>query len=143
MSNKTIIAEEKSLAKDASAGSNMPGVAPAADSVRLMLMQRDQMMAQLRQIDEQITEQLTKGANNSYQPLSQTSIKQMMEQNIGSLKVAELCMVSELAPATYYNALSKLDTVKVGSIQRLLNAVGLDLFIGKKINAPVVSDRDD
>lgn len=56
---------------------------------------------------------------------------------MGQLKVKELTLFADIAPATYYKIMSKLESVKIGTLKTLLNTIGLDLFIGKK--APDVS----
>ncbi|MCC5827277.1 hypothetical protein [Alkalimonas sp.] len=105
--------------------------------VSKLLSERQQAMAQLQQLDVQIVTMLAAEASNSFQPLAQNTVKEAIEKNLGTMKVTELCMIADVAPGTYYNALTKLGTVKVQSLQRLLNTIGLELFIGQRNTEPM------
>ena len=103
-----------------------------AGNVHKLLSQRVALMDQLRKLDSDIVMQLKEGADHAYQPLNQESICRLIENSRGALKVNELCAISGVVPATYYNIMTKVDSVKISTVQSVLNAIGLDLFVGKR-----------
>lgn len=107
-----------------------------------LLLDRSSLMSKLQALDAAIFAQLQTTANSTYQPLTQETVSRMINQNIGQLKVAELCAIADLAPATYYNVLSKVGSIKTATLQRVLNAVGLDLFVGKRLQVSPTEESE-
>ncbi|MBP6517811.1 MULTISPECIES: hypothetical protein [unclassified Shewanella] len=102
-----------------------------------MLNMRNQLAVQMAALDRELQILLLKQKRDGFQPLTQQTVQEMVAEHMGQLKVKELTLFADIAPATYYKIMSKLESVKIGTLKTLLNTIGLDLFIGKK--APDVS----
>lgn len=100
--------------------------------INQMLNMRNQLAVQMAALDSELQRLLLKQKRDGFQPLTQQTLQDMMAEHMGQLKVKELTLFADIAPATYYKIMSKLESVKVGSLKALLNTIGLDLFIGKK-----------
>lgn len=100
--------------------------------INQMLNMRNQLAVQMAALDSELQRLLLKQKRDGFQPLTQQTLQDMVAEHMGQLKVKELTLFADIAPATYYKIMSKLESVKVGSLKALLNTIGLDLFIGKK-----------
>lgn len=107
--------------------------------INQMLNMRNQLAVQMAALDRELQILLLKQKRDGFQPLTQQSVQDMVAEHMGQLKVKELTLFADIAPATYYKIMSKLESVKIGTLKALLNTIGLDLFIGKK--APDVSGQ--
>lgn len=105
--------------------------------INQMLNMRNQLAVQMAALDSELQRLLLKQKRDGFQPLTQQTVQEMVAEHMGQLKVKELTLFADIAPATYYKIMSKLESVKIGTLKTLLNTIGLDLFIGKK--APDVS----
>ncbi|GIU05111.1 hypothetical protein [Shewanella morhuae] len=105
--------------------------------INQMLNMRNQLAVQMAALDRELQILLLKQKRDGFQPLTQQTVQEMVAEHMGQLKVKELTLFANIAPATYYKIMSKLESVKIGTLKTLLNTIGLDLFIGKK--APDVS----
>ncbi|AVI65916.1 hypothetical protein CKQ84_08550 [Shewanella sp. WE21] len=105
--------------------------------INQMLNMRNQLAVQMAALDRELQILLLKQKRDGFQPLTQQTVQEMVAEHMGQLKVKELTLFADIAPATYYKIMSKLESVKIGTLKTLLNTIGLDLFIGKK--APDVS----
>ncbi|AAN53149.1 hypothetical protein HRJ35_02915 [Shewanella oneidensis MR-1] len=105
--------------------------------INQMLNMRNQLAGQMAALDRELQILLLKQKRDGFQPLTQQTVQEMVAEHMGQLKVKELTLFADIAPATYYKIMSKLESVKIGTLKTLLNTIGLDLFIGKK--APDVS----
>lgn len=100
--------------------------------INQMLNMRNQLAVQMAALDSELQRLLLKQKRDGFQPLTQQTLQDMVAEHMGPLKVKELTLFADIAPATYYKIMSKLESVKVGSLKALLNTIGLDLFIWKK-----------
>lgn len=107
--------------------------------INQMINMRNQLAVQMAALDRELQILLLKQKRDGFQPLTQQTVQEMVVEHMGQLKVKELTLFADIAPATYYKIMSKFESVKVDSLKALLNTIGLDLFIGKK--APDVSGQ--
>lgn len=97
-----------------------------------MLDMRQQLAEQMAAVDRELQILLIKKKRESFQPLTQLTIQEMVAEHMGQLKVKELTLFADIAPATYYKIINRVEAVKIGTLKALLNTLGLDLFIGQK-----------
>ena len=100
--------------------------------INQMLNMRNQLAVQMAALDSELQILLLKQKRDGFQPLTQQTLRDMVAEHMGQLKVKELTLFADIAPATYYKIMSKLESVKIVTLKALLNTIGLDLFIGKK-----------
>lgn len=98
-----------------------------------LLNERRLLLEKLAQLDSAVQQRLEQSAIGQYQPLTSANLSTVMAENVGTLKVRELLLLAGISATAYYNAMSKVDSVQVGTLKALLDAVGLELFIGKKL----------
>ncbi|QSX37361.1 hypothetical protein [Shewanella sedimentimangrovi] len=104
-----------------------------------MLNMRRQLAEQMAAVDSELQTLLLSKKRDSFQPLTQFTIREMVAEHMGQLKVKELTLFADIAPATYYKIMNKCEAVKIGTLKALLNTIGLDLFIGKKADKSTIS----
>lgn len=100
--------------------------------INRMLDMRRQLAEQMAAVDRDLQILLLQKKRESFQPLTQLTTQEMVAEHMGRLKVKELTLFADIAPATYYKIMNKVETVKIGTLKALLNTIGLDLFIGQK-----------
>jgi predicted transcriptional regulator len=106
---------------------------PEGDTqITRMLDMRQQLAEQMAAVDRELQILLLKKKRDSFQPLTQLTIQEMVAEHMGQLKVKELTLFADIAPATYYKIINRVEAVKIGTLKALLNTLGLDLFIGQK-----------
>ena len=108
----------------------------ASSLIGQKLQQRSKLLQSVSNIDNEIQQLLAMQQSASHQPLTQDTLKTMIELNLGDLKVTEHMMFAGVASSTYYKVLNDVESVKVKTLMSVLNIIGLTLFIGKKPSTP-------
>jgi DNA-binding phage protein len=102
-----------------------------------MLQQRQQVTAQMARLDTQILNLTSMLMLEAHQPLTQKTVKEIISENMGELKVREHMLYADISSSTYYKVMNDAENVKVKTLLSVLNTVGLTLFIGKQLAQPV------
>lgn len=102
------------------------------DRSLLSLMQkRSDLSASMSQLDQEIQDKLKQAENRLYQPVTTETMGDILEANLGTLKVSELTDMAGVSLQTYYNVKSSVDTVSISKLTSLLSVLGLQLYVGK------------
>lgn len=104
----------------------------STDKIDVLLAERLEMSQRLKAIDDQLLSQIREGAKSVNIPVSQAAVTKLIGQYAGDMSVKDICLIANLSPTTYYNMMSKLDTVKIRTLQSVLNTIGLELYVGEK-----------
>ena len=97
-----------------------------------LIAERQQMSQRLQAIDDQLLNQIRESAKLVHVPVSNAAVARLIEQYSAGMSVTDICLIANLSPTTYYNILNKLDTVKIKTLQTVLNTIGLELYVGEK-----------
>ena len=97
-----------------------------------LIEERQQMSQRLKAIDDQLLNQIRESAKLVNVPVTNATVARLIEQYSAGMSVTDICLIANLSPTTYYNILSKLDTVKIKTLQTVLNTIGLELYVGEK-----------
>jgi CRISPR/Cas system-associated endonuclease Cas1 len=100
------------------------------------LQQKALLLQSVSKIDNEILQLLSMQQRESHQPLTQDSLKEMINLNLGDLKVTEHMLFAGVASATYYKVMNDVQSVKVKTLMSVLDTIGLTLFIGRKPAGP-------
>ncbi|MBY0420590.1 MAG: hypothetical protein K2W88_21265 [Pararheinheimera sp.] len=101
-------------------------------TLRELAAKRARLVNELSTLDVLMQEAISQAAQRSYQPLSENTLSDVIDANLGTLQVSELTAICGISPGTYYNIRTKPDTVSVGKLSALLKAIGLQLYVGKQ-----------
>lgn len=101
-------------------------------TLRELAAKRARLVNELSTLDELMQEAISHAAQRFYQPLTDSTLSDVIDANLGSLQVSELTAICGISPGTYYNIRSKPDTVSLGKLSALLGAIGLQLYVGKR-----------
>jgi len=93
---------------------------------------RKRLQEELMQVDADILASLKKPAAEYFRPVTSDIVSASIDENRGSLSISELVDAAGVSLQTYYNAKERVDIVSVGKLKRLLQAIGLQLYIGKR-----------
>jgi uncharacterized membrane protein YbjE (DUF340 family) len=103
------------------------------------LQQRLQLLKSVSSIELEIQNLLSLQKLEAHQPLTQDSLKEIVNEHLGDLKVTEHVLFAGVSSSTYYKAMNDVESVKVKTLLSVLNVVGLTLYIGKQPSGPIVS----
>ncbi|MDR6983160.1 hypothetical protein J2X32_001794 [Rheinheimera pacifica] len=97
-----------------------------------LVVQRKAIAQRLEALDQEIYRTIAEQQRQGFHALSSATLKHIINENKGSLKVTDALMLSDISPATYYKTINEPFSVKVNSLQAVLDTVGLQLYVGPK-----------
>lgn len=97
-----------------------------------LVEKRNKLQEELMHLDADIQTRLQKTAVEGYHPLNSDAVGKSLDEHRGDLSISDLVAFAGVSLQTYYNAMQRVDVVSVGKLNKLLGAVGLQLFIGKR-----------
>jgi hypothetical protein len=97
-----------------------------------LVQERNKLQEDLMHLDADIQARLQKSVAEGYRPLHSDALGKSIDEHRGNLSISDLVAFAGVSLQTYYNAIQRVDVVSVGKLNKLLGAVGLQLFIGKR-----------